>query len=183
MRRQSVLLPCLRPPWPAPALLPRITSTAPAGVYESNPELWGRSSRKGASEKVAVGESLWREELLHHAADLGGRAGRARAHGALQGINAGRARGSDPAARPAGVSAFGSFIKGNLDTNCRARLEGAQQLANKCQHPGELVQEVGQPAASVCARFRATPLSAPSLTSFWDLFGPRRRPARRRHRR
>ena len=101
-----------------------MASAAPAGVSESKPELWGRGSRDGASEKVAVGESLWREELLHHAADLGGRAGRVRAHGALQGINAGRARGSDPAARPAGVSAFGSFIKGNLDTNCRTRAGG-----------------------------------------------------------
>ena len=58
-----------------------MASAAPAGVSHSKPELWGRGSRDGASEKVAVGESLWREELLHHAADLGGRAGRVRAHG------------------------------------------------------------------------------------------------------
>ena len=107
-----------------------MASAAPARVSESKPELWGRGSRDGASEKVAVGESLWREELLHHAADLGGRAGRVRAHGALQGINAGRARGSDPAARPAGVSACDSFIKGNLDTNCRTRAGGG---AATCQ--------------------------------------------------
>ena len=101
-----------------------MASAAPAGVSHFKPELWGRGSRDGASEKVAVGESLWREELLHHAADLGGRAGRVRAHGALQGINSGRARGSDPAARPAGVSACDSFIKGNLDTNCRTQAGG-----------------------------------------------------------
>ena len=110
-----------------------MASAAPAGVSESKPELWGRGSRDGASEKVAVGESLWREELLHHAADLGGRAGRVRAHGALQGINAGRARGSDPAARPAGVSACDSFIKGNLDTNCRTQAGG--RAATILQNP------------------------------------------------
>ena len=101
-----------------------MASAAPVRGFSCKRELWGRGSRDGASEKLAVGESLWREELLHHAADLGGRAGRVRAHGALQGINAGRARGSDPAARPAGVSACDSFIKGNLDTNCRTQAGG-----------------------------------------------------------
>ena len=114
----------LRPPWPPPPLLPRITSTAPAGVCESKPELWGRSSRDGASEKLALGESLWRERLRHDAADLGGRAGRVRAARPLHGIDVGRARGSDPAARLAGGAPFDSFIKGNLDTNCRTQAGG-----------------------------------------------------------
>ena len=91
-----------------------MASAAPARVSESKPELWGRGSREELLSSVAVGKSLWREGVRDHAAALGGRAGRARARGALEGIYA---RGSDPAARPArpaGVSAFGSFIKDNM---------------------------------------------------------------------
>ena len=51
------------------------------------------------------------------------------------------------------------------------RLEEAHQFANKCQHPRKLVQEVGQPAAPVCARFRGATRDEPSLTSFWDSWG------------
>ena len=101
-----------------------MASAAPVRGFSCKRELWGRGSRDGASEKLAVGESLWREELLHHAADLGGRRAPCARHGALQGINAGRARGSDPGARLAGVSAFDSFIKGNLDTNYNTQAGG-----------------------------------------------------------
>ena len=107
-----------------------MASAAPARVSESKPELWGRGSREELLSSVAVGKSLWREGVLEHAAALGGRAGRARARGALEGIYA---RAPDPAARPArpaGVSAFGSFIKGNLNT---IRPREARGRAATCQ--------------------------------------------------
>ncbi len=104
-------------------MLARMTETAPVRVFESKDELWSRGSRYGASEKLAVGECLWREGQLHHPAGLRGRAGRACAARALQGIELGRRAQSDPAARLAGVSACDIFIKGNHNTNYNTQAE------------------------------------------------------------
>ena len=51
-------------------MLARMTETAPTRNFWCKRELWGRGSRDGASEKLAVGECLWREGLLHDPADL-----------------------------------------------------------------------------------------------------------------
>jgi len=94
-------------------------------------------------------------------------------------------RASTPAARAAQTLLRGLLGSRPATASSRAtstptaarRLEAAQQQSYKIQYPRKLVQELGHPAAPVCARFRHGCKWVPSLTTFFPLFGPRRRPA------
>ena len=83
-------------------------------------------------------------------------------------------RASTPAARAAQTLLRGLLGSRPATASSRAtstptaarRLEAAQQQSYKIQYPRKLVQELGHPAAPVCARFRHTCKYVPSLTTF-----------------